>query len=162
MTRSGDDETERPAPKALYIPGRSVDEVLEQLRQDRVKQGFGEMGSRMIDYGDPRLARRMTVPFVEHEAEAVEGAINSVTEVIHHATSVCAHVRDVILNAAPSPVPMATASILHMTFLALETLAHRECDILSDAESLIQRWREKAIEDREEEERLATEVESVK
>ncbi len=49
-----------------------------------------------------------------------------------------------------------------MTFLALETLAHRECDILSDAESLIQRWREKAIEDREEEERLATEVESVK
>ena len=70
--------------------------------------------------------------------------------------------RDLIQYAAPSPVPMEAASILHMTFLALETLAHRECDILSDAESLIQRWREKAIEDREEEERLATEVESVK
>ena len=47
MTRSGDDETERPAPKVLYIPGRPVDKVLEELRQDRVKQGFGEMGSRM-------------------------------------------------------------------------------------------------------------------
>ncbi|MBK8439324.1 MAG: hypothetical protein IPL38_07345 [Rhodobacter sp.] len=155
MTRSGDDETERPAPKALYIPGRSVDEVLDEMRQDRVKRGFGEMGSRMIDYGDPRMARRMTVPFVEHEAEGVEGAIASVTEVIGHATSVCAHVRDLIQYAAPSPVPMAAASILHMTFLALETLAHRECDILSDAESLIRRWRNRSVEEREEVERLA-------
>ena len=57
------------------------------------------------------------VRWSESEAESLENAMDSTCEVIRHMTLVCAHVRDLISNVAP--VPMAAASILHMSFLAL-------------------------------------------
>lgn len=90
----------------------------------------------------------MQVQWTEHGAECLETALDATTEAIRHATAVCAHVRDLITNAAPSPVPMAAASILHMTFLALDTLSQRECEELAEAETRIKDWRRKAVEDR--------------
>lgn len=107
---------------------------------------------KMIDYSDPKLALGMQVRWSEHEAECIENALDGSCETIGHAQRVCAHVRDLIQNAAPSPVPLAAASILHMTFLALEATANRECEFLSEAEQRIRTWRKKAIEEREWEE----------
>lgn len=91
----------------------------------------------------------MQVRWSESEAESLANAMDSTCEVIRHMTSVCAHVRDLICNAAPAPVPMAAASILHMSFLALETMSNRECETISKAESRIRLYRKKAIEERE-------------
>lgn len=94
----------------------------------------------------------MQVRFTENEAERLTSAMDDTCEVIRHMATVCAHVRDLISNAAPAPVPPAAASILHMSFLALNTLSNRECETINKAESHIRLWRRKAIEEREWEE----------
>lgn len=91
----------------------------------------------------------MQVRWTEHQAECLETMLDSTCEAIHHMTAVCAHVRDLITNAAPAPVPMVAASILHMSFLALETVSHRECEVLSEAGGHIRRFRQRAVSERE-------------
>jgi hypothetical protein len=132
--------------KALFIPGRSVEEVRAEMAATPPEP--------KLNYIEPPGpgGHRMQVSWSEHEAECIETALDSATQAIAETAVICAHVHNLITNAAPSPVPRAAASILHMTFLALDTLTHRECETLSEAETRIRLWRKKAVADREWEE----------
>ncbi len=89
------------------------------------------------------------VCWTEHESECLEDALDEASSAIRHSAVICAHVRDIVREAAPREIPVAVASILHMTFLALDALMHRECEVLVDAESRIWRGRREADEKRE-------------
>ena len=91
----------------------------------------------------------MQVRWSEHEAECLENALDETSNAIRHSAVICAHVRDLVSEAAPGNVPIAVSSILHMTFLALDAMTHRECEVLTEANSRIWRWRRKAVEERE-------------
>ncbi len=89
------------------------------------------------------------VRWSEHEAECLENALDEVGNAIRHSAGICAHVRDLVSEAAPGNVPIAVSSILQMTFLALDALSHRECETLEWSNSHIWRARQAAIRERE-------------
>ena len=99
----------------------------------------------------------MHVRWSEEEAKCLEEALTETAYALGHAASVCAHVSDLISNAAPAPVPLAASSILYLTSVALNAMTLREAEVLHAAETRIGHWRRAAEGERWEAERLAAE-----